>query len=232
MKKENIFQQRLVKAMEERGLRQIDLVNMTGIGKSALNHYIKGIMIPKQNRIYILAKALQVDPIWLSGLPDTPERMLIKKIENVMGEEIPGIKKMKAGKDKPIEYYSDRQTTLERVKNHFLALGTDIETLSDKEIKRVINQVTTLDFLSKTGTNELSLLLSVKIQLENLIMSVNGNYLNNGVLNSDIDKKILFSVLENLNNNFIWLDELSNEIGVSLDLDSEKLIKRILSKKK
>ncbi len=64
---ENIFQQRLLETMKKNNIRQVDLVNSTGIGKSAINQYIKGINVPKQERLFLIADALKVDPFWLSG---------------------------------------------------------------------------------------------------------------------------------------------------------------------
>lgn len=75
------FTNRLNQAMHEQGLRQIDLVKKTklvmekyiknykgnGIDKSLLNKYIKGVAIAKQDKIYILAKALNVSEGWLMG---------------------------------------------------------------------------------------------------------------------------------------------------------------------
>ena len=75
------FTNRLNQAMHEQGLRQIDLVKKTklvmekyiknykgnGIDKSLLNKYIKGVAIAKQDKMYILAKALNVSEGWLMG---------------------------------------------------------------------------------------------------------------------------------------------------------------------
>lgn len=58
---------RIQKAMDLRGLRQADLVNRTGINKGALSCYISGRYQPKQNNIYLLAKALDVNVEWLMG---------------------------------------------------------------------------------------------------------------------------------------------------------------------
>ena len=58
---------RIQKAMDLRELRQADLVNRTGINKGALSCYISGRYQPKQNNIYLLAKALDVNVEWLMG---------------------------------------------------------------------------------------------------------------------------------------------------------------------
>lgn len=50
-----------------RGLKQVDLVQRTGIGKSSICTYLAGDYLPKQTNLYKLARALSVDPAWLMG---------------------------------------------------------------------------------------------------------------------------------------------------------------------
>ena len=50
---------RLKEGMSLRGLRQADIVEKTGINKGALSSYISGKYQPKQNNIFLLAKALE-----------------------------------------------------------------------------------------------------------------------------------------------------------------------------
>ena len=59
--------ERIKKGMDLRNLKQADLVKMTGISKGALSSYISGRYIPKQNNIYRIAKALNVNEAWLMG---------------------------------------------------------------------------------------------------------------------------------------------------------------------
>ena len=66
--------QRLKKAMAIRNLRQTDLVEKTGIPKSALSQYISGKFLPKQNRLSTLAEALNVSETWLIGYDVPMER--------------------------------------------------------------------------------------------------------------------------------------------------------------
>ncbi len=61
------FNKRLREAMELKGIRQTDLVKKTGISKSGISQYVSGEYEAKQDKIFILAKALDVDPSWLMG---------------------------------------------------------------------------------------------------------------------------------------------------------------------
>jgi transcriptional regulator with XRE-family HTH domain len=66
--------ERLKEAMALRGYRQADLIEKTGINKGALSCYISGKYKPKQNNIYLLAKALDVSEAWLMGADVPMER--------------------------------------------------------------------------------------------------------------------------------------------------------------
>lgn len=58
---------RLREAMELRGLRAVDLVEKTDIPKGAISYYLAGRSQPKSDRIYLLARALDVNEAWLIG---------------------------------------------------------------------------------------------------------------------------------------------------------------------
>lgn len=61
------FRERLLEAMEIRGVRQIDLAQATGISKPRINQYVKGVYEPKQDALCKIADALNVDISWLMG---------------------------------------------------------------------------------------------------------------------------------------------------------------------
>ena len=62
-----IFRQRFIEALAVKGIKQSDLVIKTGIGKSAISQYATGKYQPKQQKLYLLAKALDVSEAWLMG---------------------------------------------------------------------------------------------------------------------------------------------------------------------
>lgn len=61
------FYIRLKKAMDLRKITQKELCEKTGIPKSAMSQYISGSFKPKQERTYLIAKALDVSIPWLLG---------------------------------------------------------------------------------------------------------------------------------------------------------------------
>ena len=68
------FKTRFSEAMNVQGLRQVDIVEKTGIPKAAINHYLSGYAKPRQDKLYILSKALNVSEAWLMGYDVSPER--------------------------------------------------------------------------------------------------------------------------------------------------------------
>lgn len=70
---------RIRKALSIRNMTQSELCRRTKIATSAMSEYIKGLYDPKQDKIYIMAQALNVDPVWLMGF-DVPMEKEDKKI--------------------------------------------------------------------------------------------------------------------------------------------------------
>lgn len=59
------FMFKLRKAMQDKGMSASELSRLSGVGKSDICYYLKGRYVPKQDKCYMLAKALDVDPGWL-----------------------------------------------------------------------------------------------------------------------------------------------------------------------
>jgi transcriptional regulator with XRE-family HTH domain len=58
---------RLQIAMDVRGLRAVDLVDRTGIPKVTISYYMSGKTVPRADKLYLLAQALNVSEAWLLG---------------------------------------------------------------------------------------------------------------------------------------------------------------------
>jgi transcriptional regulator with XRE-family HTH domain len=58
---------RIKLGLKIRGMKQADLCQITKIPKSAISQYISGAFEPKQDRIYLISKALNVSEAWLMG---------------------------------------------------------------------------------------------------------------------------------------------------------------------
>lgn len=75
--------QRLKQILNERNIKQIDIINLAKpycdlykvkLGRNDLSQYVSGKIVPKQNKTYILAKALNVSEAWLMGYDVPRER--------------------------------------------------------------------------------------------------------------------------------------------------------------
>lgn len=58
---------RIKKALAIRNMKQADLCEKTGISKSSISEWLSGKHEPMQDKVFILAQALDVDPVWLWG---------------------------------------------------------------------------------------------------------------------------------------------------------------------
>jgi transcriptional regulator with XRE-family HTH domain len=65
------FIERLNSILQKRNLSQADLSKMTGIRSSSISDWLNGKYEPKQDKISIIAEALNVSPVWLIGYDDT-----------------------------------------------------------------------------------------------------------------------------------------------------------------
>ena len=63
----SIFQERLRKTMFFKGIRQVDIIERTGIDKSKISRYVSGQNMPSGDTLAKLANALGVSAAWLAG---------------------------------------------------------------------------------------------------------------------------------------------------------------------
>lgn len=88
--------ERIAMALSTRGMRAAELSAIAKIPKSSLSLYIKGAYEPKQDKIYAMAKVLNVSEAWLLGYDVPMER---KQIENPSEEQV-----LSEGKKKLLEF--------------------------------------------------------------------------------------------------------------------------------
>ena len=108
----NIFTERLQKAMDIRGIKQVELVEKTGISKSAISQYLSGAFVPKQKNTYKLADALNVDPAWLMGKDvDMEKKINFQNIIPFKTKRVPLLGEIAAGE--PIYVCEEHSTYME-----------------------------------------------------------------------------------------------------------------------
>lgn len=61
------FKDRLKLIMEQRNYKPSDLSKITGIGKSSISQWMSGKYSAKQDKVYLIAQKLDINPSWLMG---------------------------------------------------------------------------------------------------------------------------------------------------------------------
>ena len=100
MKIIDTFSNRLKKALKYSNMRQVDLVEKTNLDKTLINKYLAGLMKAKQDKLTILADALNVNEIWLMGY-DVPMERNLNSLNNIKNNiiKVPILGTVKAGYD-------------------------------------------------------------------------------------------------------------------------------------
>ena len=102
--------ERIQEGMNLRGLKQVDIIEKTGMNKGALSSYLSGKYKPKQDKIYLLAKALDVSEAWLMGYDVPIERKEYFSLQVSKKEKDLLVKfnlLNESGQTKAVEYVSD-----------------------------------------------------------------------------------------------------------------------------
>ena len=85
----NLFQTRLLEAMQKKQMKQIDLLNLASernikLGKSQMSQYVSGKAIPRKNIGDFLAEALEVETDWLYGEKENNRSNVIVQQEQIV----------------------------------------------------------------------------------------------------------------------------------------------------
>lgn len=78
-KKINSCGNRIAEALILKGMKQSELCKLANVPKSSMSLYLSGAYEPKQDRIYEMAKVLNVSEAWLMGYDVPMERQEQKK---------------------------------------------------------------------------------------------------------------------------------------------------------
>lgn len=79
---ENKYQRnnRIKEALDLRGMKQVELCEKTGLGKSSINNWISQRWQPKQHALLLMARALDVSEMWLAGY-DVPKERPVEQVK-------------------------------------------------------------------------------------------------------------------------------------------------------
>lgn len=84
------FATRLKEVLAIKGTKQIELSRLTHLDRGTINNYLTGKYEPKQDKLTIIAEALDVNPVWLMGydVPMERDKNTPDKIQLTEGEEM------------------------------------------------------------------------------------------------------------------------------------------------
>lgn len=127
---------RIAEALKIRRMKQAELCEIIKIPKSALSQYLAGSFEPKQDRLFLMSQALNVDPVWLMGFDVPMEKKEDKKISS---DELP----LTEGKKLILELF-DRISEEEQVKaaqaiQAFMQLPDDYQKLVNQMVQAAVN---------------------------------------------------------------------------------------------
>ena len=87
------FSIRLKEALRLTNTKQIELSRLSGIDKGTINNYLWGKYEPKQDKLNIIADALNVNAVWLMGydvpmerVKETPDKITLTEGEEMLLE--------------------------------------------------------------------------------------------------------------------------------------------------
>lgn len=110
------FAHRLKYAIKIRDVRPVDISKVTGISKTNLSCYMSGKYEAKQDGVEILAKVLDVNPVWLMGYDVTIDRNyekdkiieinVINLHTNEIIEKIPFVYRTDIAEDDPKNFFA------------------------------------------------------------------------------------------------------------------------------
>ena len=116
---------RIKEAMHLRNKTQAELCEITGIPKSAMSQYVSGKFAPKQTRIYLLAKALNVSEAWLMGY-DVPMERTPNTSEN-LAEKYPQLQPLPPMRKIPLLGAVACGKPIYREEDEWISLPNDID---------------------------------------------------------------------------------------------------------
>jgi len=118
---------RIGEALSIRGWKQVELVEKTGLSKSAINNWIKQRWQPKQKALMTMAKVLDVSEMWLAGYDVPMERPTAQKKSDELTQLIIEIKEHEDLKDlfsSICNLTDDQQNTIKSMVNELAKLNT------------------------------------------------------------------------------------------------------------
>lgn len=163
----NSFKDRLKQIMSERKISQSELSRRTGIGRNSISDYLNGKYEAKQDKVFELAKALNVNEAWLMGFDISKNR----KIEN---NDIASIySKLTPPRQKNVLNYANEQLDEQNTKGDNIV---DINSYKQDRIAVNVNGCVSAGVGERLhGETLFTEMVKAPIPLHDLALKVNGD---------------------------------------------------------
>lgn len=163
----NSFKDRLKQIMSERKISQSELSRRTGIGRNSISDYLNGKYEAKQDKVFELAKALNVNEAWLMGFDISKNR----KIEN---NDIASIySKLTPPRQKNVLNYANEQLDEQNTKGDNIV---DINSYKQDRIAVNVNGCVSADVGERLhGETLFTEMVKAPIPPHDLALKVNGD---------------------------------------------------------
>jgi transcriptional regulator with XRE-family HTH domain len=144
----NKIKDRLRDALIIRDMKPIELSEKTGIPKSAISQYMSGYTKPKDDRTYLICKALDINEAWLMGY-DVP----MERSSMVQSDESPILKAIYNSelKDSKIaqEFVMKKLSDRIQFEPEDFTLLLEFKKLNAEGKKEAINRISELTYVPK-----------------------------------------------------------------------------------
>ena len=142
----NIFSERLKNALREKNIKAIELSQKTGISKSSISDWINGRYEAKQDKIFLIAEALDINEGYLLGLDVpmfketlTPNNTTLSKI-NKVSEQL-NESRQKIVLDTAKEQLEEQESEKKKV----IPLENNDNILTEEELQEAVDQAVAFD---------------------------------------------------------------------------------------
>ena len=122
------FSKRLKTAMKQNGISQSDLSFKTGIAPSSISDWLYGRYEPKQDKVFLLASALNVKPSYLLGF--TPD-----EVPSDNNNELDSLSK------KLVKIRKEKEALQQQIDEQTLIVAKMLECMSEEDRKKTLEVV-------------------------------------------------------------------------------------------
>lgn len=186
------FKNRFNKILSLKDVKPVELAEKTGLSKSTISHYMSGYTKPKSDRLYMLAKTLNVNEAWLMGYDvpmerDTYEDQNIITFDAIFNKVIAILKDARYKIIFSDDNELDSDIIIKNYKNDILACMHDYDLVAKHESLRKAGKDITAETILKNSTDDFTFVEKTLIK-KYRTLDLHGKDMVNMVLNKEAER--------------------------------------------